>query len=184
VSGKGIPAALFMTMAKTLLKASSISGLSPARCFDHVNKFLSQDNDTCMFVSAVYGTLELETGEVTYSNGGHNPPFIMDKSGNVQIVDKSKSCVLGLDDKCYLESTFTLEPGSTIFLYTDGVTEAQNNAEELFSEKRLGELLKTCTGLKPQEIVDKVLQEIYLFADGAPQSDDITMIALQYNGIK
>jgi sigma-B regulation protein RsbU (phosphoserine phosphatase) len=178
VSGKGVPAALFMAMTKTLVKASAMSGLFPADCMDYVNRFLSQDNDTCMFVSVFFAILDLAKHELCYANGGHNLPYIVRKGSPPVFLQQLKGMVLGIDDGTYEEKIIPFPPGDILYTYTDGVTEAMNPQEELMGEARLEEILKAHTAQGPEHLTAQVLEEIKTFASGAPQSDDITMMAL------
>lgn len=185
VSGKGIPAALFMTMSKTLLKASALRGLSPGICLEYVNKFISQDNEACMFVTVFYGVLNLITGEFCYSNGGHNYPYIINSNGNINAICEANGGHLGtLINKKFIEEKMTLHEGDTIFLFTDGVTEAMNANSDLFSENRLEEILTHNYIQKPHEICQSVLDGIKKFVLEAPQSDDIAIVVMHLNKLQ
>ncbi|MCP4155274.1 MAG: SpoIIE family protein phosphatase [bacterium] len=183
VSGKGVPAALFMVITKTLLRTEALRDLSPENILYNVNNILWPDNDECMFVTIFCAVLDTETGELVYANAGHNPPILTRKGKECEYLQMGKSLVLGpIPDSCFCSSRLFLSVGDTLFLYTDGVTEAMNSRMELFSDKRL---LRIMSGLKERELpvmLDVVRQEITKFAREAPQSDDIAMLAIQYKG--
>jgi sigma-B regulation protein RsbU (phosphoserine phosphatase) len=181
VSGKGIPAALFMAVTKTLIKSKATVGLTPDRIIAMVNKELCVGNNENMFVTIFCGILHTVTGEVLYTNGGHNPPLIMKKDGDIEWLDGEGSLMVGIiDDASYITEKLLLEPGDCLFLYTDGVTEAMNDKNELFSDSRLKDELHKLHGKPIQEIIGGVQQEIHHFAEGVPQSDDITMMIIEY----
>jgi sigma-B regulation protein RsbU (phosphoserine phosphatase) len=183
VSGKGVPAALFMAITKTLLKTEALRGLSSEEVVNQVNNILYPDNQTCMFVTIFCIILNLETGEIEFANGGHNPPLISTDSGGFEFMQVPKGFVIGAmeNSKCGSAKTI-LKPGDTIFLYTDGVTEAMSPQSQLFSEERLKACLIKLKDRGITEIIQGTLEEIRTFAQGAPQSDDITMVALRFKG--
>jgi sigma-B regulation protein RsbU (phosphoserine phosphatase) len=183
VSGKGVPAALFMVISKTLLKTEGLRGHSPNEMLCRVNNMLCPDNDASMFVTLFCVILDLETGEVEYANGGHNPPLICSGDGCFEFMDISRNFVVGpMPDTEYQSVKSTLNPGDIVFLYTDGVTEAMNPEHQQFSEERLREYLSSLSAKTPKDIIHAARAEIKAFARGAPQSDDITMLALKFNG--
>jgi len=183
VSGKGIPASLFMAVTKTLIKAKAAVGLTPDRIVLRVNEELCIGNDNNMFVTIFCGILNIFTGEMEYTNGGHNPPLIIRKTGEVSILKSTGGIVVGvIDDAKYSADKIVLEPGDSIYLYTDGVNEAMNKNGELFSDKRLEDAIIRLKGKSINEIVDGIMAEIEHFAQDAPQSDDITMMVIQYRG--
>ena len=185
VSGKGVPAALFMAIAKTVLKSEALRGLPAEAILNNLNNILYPDNETGMFVTIFCAILDLETGELEFSNGGHNPPLICGSDRCFDFMSLPKGFVVGAieDSKCS-SAKLILKPNDIIFLYTDGVTEAMNPQNELFSEERL----KSClANLQLQnkditELIEGVRKEIANFTQGAQQSDDITMLALVYKG--
>ncbi len=183
VSGKGVPAALFMVIAKTLIKNNAQYGKSPGEVFETVNNLLCENNEAGMFVTAFMGYLTISTGEFTYVNAGHNPPLIKRAGGDYEWMPTKAGFVLaGMDGVRYREFQTQLGPDDIIYLYTDGVTEAVNREEALFSDPRL---LSTVNHFKDKDIynlLSAVKQEIDQFADGAEQADDITMLALKING--
>ncbi|MDR1706257.1 MAG: PP2C family protein-serine/threonine phosphatase [Clostridiales bacterium] len=182
VSGKGVPAALFMVIAKTLIKNNAQYGKNPSEVFNTVNNLLCENNEADMFVTAFMGYLDIPSGRLTYVNAGHNPPLIF-TGGRWEWLGARKNFILaGMENISYKQDEITMRPGDELFLYTDGVTEAVNAALELFGEARLMEVIKGNTydnknGLK--ERLTAVKQSIGAFADGAEQADDITMLALR-----
>ena len=180
VSGKGVPAAIFMAVARTLIRATGIRGVSPAECMTYINALLSQESVNYMFVTVFYGIYNIRTGEVTYSNAGHNPPYLMKADGTVEELPLSKDIVAGaIDDYEFTEDTLQLEKGDTLLLFTDGVTEAIDKDEKDYGDERLRKLLGQCSKLSCQEIVDKVKADVKAFVGEAEQSDDITLLALK-----
>lgn len=182
VSGKGVPASLFMAVTKTLIKAKTEKITPPDEILFKVNNELYQENDSMMFVTVFVGILNIKTGEVVYSNGGHNSPYLIRKNGDIKMLEKVGGRLLGISENApYKKNSFTLQSGDLLFLYTDGVTEAMDVNEKLFSEKKLEETLKRIYHQSPQDITQGVLSEIEKFANGANQSDDITIMILKYN---
>ncbi len=185
VSGKGVPAALFMVIAKTLIKNHAQLGLSPAQVFTTVNNQLCESNEAGMFVTAFMGIWEIQTGKFTYVNAGHNPPLIRQQGNAYQWLKTRPGFVLaGMEDMQYQEQETTLQAGDCLFLYTDGVTEALNPQEELYSEERLLHLFQQPTitaGQNAQATVEAVEADVACFAGGAEQADDITMLLLRIN---
>lgn len=180
VSGKGVPAAIFMAVARTLIRATGIRDVSPSECMTYSNALLAQESVNYMFVTVFYGIFNIRTGEVTYSNAGHNPPYLMKADGSVKPLPLSKDIVAGaIDDFQYTEETIQLEKGDTLLLFTDGVTEAIDTEEKEYGEKRLENILQQSSSLSCQEIVDKVKADVKAFAGEAEQSDDITLLALK-----
>jgi sigma-B regulation protein RsbU (phosphoserine phosphatase) len=185
VSGKGVPASLFMAVTKTLIKSTAKSGITPAEILTQVNEELASGNDAAMFVTIFCGILNTETGEILYANAGHNPPLIIDTKGNVAYLKKSGELVLGvMEGISYRVESLRLEAGESLFMYTDGVTEAMNSREELFSEERLEKELSLRVRRPIRELIAALMQGIKDFSGEALQSDDITMMILQYKGKK
>ena len=183
VSGKGVPAALFMAVSMTLLKATARRGLPPEEILTRVNDELSRDNRVNMFVTVFCGIMDTGTGEVVFANAGHNHPLLLKKSGEVSFLKTVNGLALGvMEETLYRRETLLLEPGESLFLYTDGVTEAMNTADELFGDDRLRGELETLAGKGPDSIAAAVMERVKEFASGAPQSDDITVMAVQYKG--
>lgn len=182
VSGKGIPAAIFMAISRTLIRAVGIKGVSASECLSLVNSLLCKDNVSSMFVTVFYGILNISTGEVEYVNAGHNPPYVISGSG-VKPVEMTGGMVLGVfDDMSYKSKTFRLNPGERLFLYTDGVTEANDVNTSLFGEQRLEEFLAQHRNSPLPELVKNAFNEVNTFASGVPQFDDVTILSILYNG--
>lgn len=185
VSGKGMPAALFMARTKSLIRLAAELMQTPdgatvgaAEIVKRVNRELCQNNDDMMFVTLFFGMLQPKTGEFRFCNAGHNPPFLV-TSGNVQPIEGAKGTVLGVDDCSeYGTGHMTIGPGSTIYLYSDGVSEAANPGDELFSEERLETLLRDTPFSGSSDLVNAVAGAVRDFVGGAEQSDDITMMAV------
>jgi sigma-B regulation protein RsbU (phosphoserine phosphatase) len=185
LSDKGIPAALFMAMARTAFKMSAVAspesiGLTVAR----VNQFLCESNPQGMFVTAFPGILDLRTGRVDYADAGHEPPFILQSSGGVRTVDKIGGIVLGfLPDHEFTAGTMQLNPGESLVLYTDGVTEAMNTAHQLFGAAAVEKTLATAgKDASSERVVEVLLDEMSKFVGEAHQSDDITTLVIKYLG--
>ncbi|MBO4583951.1 MAG: SpoIIE family protein phosphatase [Clostridia bacterium] len=183
VSGKGIPAAMFMMRAKSLLKSLTDSGLSVTDAFSSANNTLCSGNDASMFVTVWEGIVDLDSGRMTYASAGHNPPAVRKRDGSFELLRSKAGFVMaGMEDVPYRENEYVLEPGDTIFLYTDGVTEAQNREEELFGEERMLKALDEAEDKTPEGLCNVVKAAINEFVGDAPQFDDITMLAFVYNG--
>lgn len=183
VSGKGVPAALFMVIAKTLIKDHTQSGKPPEEVFTEVNRQLCEANDENLFVTAWMGVLEISTGKLVYVNAGHNPPVIGRKNGETEFLRSRPGFVLaGLDFTKYHAGSLELMPGDLLYLYTDGVTEAMNTAQELYGEERLKRTLDANVSAAPEEIFKAVKKDLDDFVADAPQFDDITMLAMRYLG--
>lgn len=183
VSGKGVSAALFMVIAKTLIKDHTQSGKPPEEVFTEVNRQLCEANDENLFVTAWMGVLEISTGKLVYVNAGHNPPVIGRKNGETEFLRSRPGFVLaGLDFTKYRAGSLELMPGDLLYLYTDGVTEAMNTAQELYGEERLKRTLDANVSAAPEEIFKAVKKDLDDFVADAPQFDDITMLAMRYLG--
>ena len=183
VSGKGVSAALFMVIAKILLKNALQSGFSPDQAFEIVNNQLCENNEAGMFVTSFAGVLNIKTGEFVYSNAGHNPPLIYRKSENeYNFIDQPKGFVLGgMPKQKYAKKETTVSPEDTIFLYTDGVTESMDTKGNLFGEKQLKNVLNS-DDVKKLSIKDMIIAlkgELTRFSAGTEQADDITMLAFK-----
>ncbi len=181
VSGKGIPAALYMALTRMQVKTTAIQGMSPAACFLDVNRVLVRERVNAMFATCFYGLLNLRTGELRYCSAGHNPPYILRTGRNVvEPLSEVGGIPLGLfDGMGYLDSTAHLYPGDSLFLYTDGVSEAQNIAKDDFSDERVIASLTHSPATTCRDLIAEMTQQVAAFTDGAPQSDDITMLALR-----
>jgi sigma-B regulation protein RsbU (phosphoserine phosphatase) len=184
VSGKGIPAALFTMVTQTLLKGAVRNFASPARCLSEVNELLAEDNESCVFVTVFYGILDLRDGSFRYCNGGHNPPRLVRGDSGVEMLPTTGNVVLGVfPGHGYVDGEVQLNPGDTLFLYTDGISEAQNARNEEFGEERLDEKLTSLKQATARDVVNEVVDAVHLFVEDTPQSDDITCIALRFNAM-
>lgn len=180
VSGKGMPAALFMAVTRTLLKATGLKTKSPHTCFDQVNLLLSQDNAAHMFVTVFYAVLNIRTGVMEYASGGHNPPWIINPDGTTYELSDSQNIALGIVEEFEFSSkTIELSPGASLVLFTDGITEAIDKHQNFFSDERFEDYLKNKQGISPKEIVAGAIQEINTFSSGMPQADDITLLSVR-----
>lgn len=183
VSGKGIPAALYMMKAITLIKNMSRSKRSLDFIFKSVNEQLCEGNDTCMFVTAFMAIIDLRNGSTSYVSAGHNPPLLGNKDGYKFIIPP-KNIVLGINEKAtFTEGKINLSSGDHLFLYTDGVTEAQNASSKFYGEKRLLKILNKAHD-NPQDNINMVLNDTRKFVKNCPQSDDITMLDFIFLGRK
>ncbi len=182
VSGKGVPAALFMVIAKTLIKNQAGSCGDPGEVLGVVNNQLCENNDAAMFVTCFVGVLDIPTGKFTFANAGHNAPLLYRAGGAYDWLKVKPGFVLaGLDNMQFTSEELTMHPGDRLYLYTDGVTEALNPAEELYGEDRLLETMNREDVKKQpiEKVVEAVQEDIHVFADGAEQADDITMLLLE-----
>ena len=183
VSDKGIPAALFMMTAKSLIRDQLIAGRDPAAALERVNVQLAEGNTSAMFVTVWLAVLEISTGKGLACNAGHENPALRRAGGNFELLEYKHNRFVGLwKEASYENRPFELHPGDCVFVYTDGVPEAFNPAEELFGNERLAETLNQCPDTDPEALVRHVGDAVESFADGAEQSDDITMLCLKYSG--
>ena len=181
VSGKGVPAALFMVIGKTLIKDHTFPDRDLGEVFTAVNNLLCEANSEGLFITAFEGVLDLVTGEFTFVNAGHEMPFICKAGGNFEPYKIRAGFVLaGMENMKYKAGTMQLDVGDKIFQYTDGVTEATNINNELYGMDRLGEILNKVKNGTPHEILPTVKKNIDEFVGEAPQFDDITMLCLEY----
>lgn len=181
VSDKGIPAAIYMAVSRTIIRASAIKGISTSECLEYSNQLLFKESMNSMFVTVFYGILNTSSGAFTYSNAGHNPPYILRNNGSIEMLEITGDIVMGImDDIQYKTKSVQLNQGDGLFLYTDGVTEANNVEDELFGEDRLEQVLTDLENLTPKEIVNKVVIALDEFTGELPQADDTTMLALTF----
>ena len=181
VSGKGIPAAMFMMTAKTVIKDLAESGMAVNEIFEKANDKLCENNESGMFVTCWMGVLNTKTGVLSYANAGHNPPVIERNGGGSELLRSAPGFVLaGMEGIKYRLNELTLAPGDRILLYTDGVTEAMDKNDALYGEERLLDCVNRCKNEYPGELLQKLKGDIDAFALGAPQADDITMLVLDY----
>lgn len=182
VSGKGIPAALFMMSSMILISDQATLGLSPAEILRRVNELICANNREEMFVTVWLGILELSTGKVTAANAGHEFPIISDSNGNFDLFKDPHGFVIGgMEGMKYKEYEFTMEHGSRLFLYTDGVTEATDSDNGLFGTERLLDVLNLAADADPEETLYMVRNTIEAFVGDSEQFDDLTMMCVRYN---
>ncbi len=183
VSDKGVPASLIMAITMTLMKRASVQPkITPAGILRQVNKALSEDNENLMFVTLFLGILDLKTGELAFSNAGHNPPLILSADGECRYLTLPEGLVLGVTPEAeYRDDAVRLEPGAMIVTYTDGVTEAMSPTRELYSERRLQETVTRLKGCPVEQTVAAIISSVQAHAAGAPQSDDIAVLAVRRN---
>jgi len=183
VSGKGVPAALFMVISKTLIKNRTLLGGTPAEILTDVNNQLCEGNEAEMFVTAWLGILELPTGKVTASNAGHEYPAIRDGNGNFTLLkDKHGMMMAAMSGVKYTDYEFALEKGGGFFVYTDGVPESTDAENTLYGTDRMVSALNIHRGAAPNVFMQDVSDSIEAFVKGAPQFDDTTMLGLVWKG--
>lgn len=183
VSDKGIPAAIFMAISRTILRATALRQLSPAVCLKESNSLLCRESINDMFVTVFYGILNINTGDVVYSNGGHSRPIMLQHEGKVSMLPLTGGTALGvISEANYGEQTINLGPNDSLFLYTDGINEAMDADFKPFGDERLLDTCKRMRGLTAIQMVDLMTSTVNNFVGDAVQSDDITMLALRYLG--
>ena len=180
VSGKGVPAAIFMAVSRTLIKATGLQEPRTDECMRTANDILCGESVGSMFVTVFYGIYDLETGQVTFTNAGHNPPYILRADGTVEVLKSTINLVLGvMEGMPFSSETLQLNPGDALVMYTDGVTEAENPQHDQFGETRLEAALAELKGAPSKQIVSTVNSKVKEFTDGAAQSDDITQLVIR-----
>jgi sigma-B regulation protein RsbU (phosphoserine phosphatase) len=181
VSGKGIPAAIFMAVSKTAIKTTAIRNQPANECLNTINNVLAEESVSEMFVTGIYGILDITSGELELCNAGHNFPYLLRRNGTVKKLTASGGIPLGyLENFNYNKYTLKLQRGETLFCYTDGVPEAMNSASDEFSEERLEASLKIRKTYALKELLQGVVHDVKQFTGGIIQSDDITMLAIRY----
>lgn len=181
VSDKGIPAALFMAVTMTLLKGKMTSEMTPGELLTAVNQELYKDDST-MFATIFCGLLNVRTGQLIYSDGGHCPPYIMRDNGDVELLKGKKGLPLGvMDDMLYMDNEITLGLGDRIILYTDGITEAEDRLQEQYGFSRLCELLTKEQASNQTRLLERMVEDVDDFTNGAVQSDDIAVLVIDRN---
>lgn len=181
VSGKGIPAALFMAVSRTLLRATALHGASPRECLEHVNRVLLKQSDGEVFLTLFYGILDLRSGAFQFSAGGQPPPLLCSPDHRGKFLREPRGMMLGmLEEAAYVNETVCVRPGDTLVLYTDGVTDAENHDGGFFSEARLQELIECMKHRSAGEIATGIVDALDLFADGKEKSDDITLLTVRF----
>ncbi|MDQ8161371.1 MAG: SpoIIE family protein phosphatase [Gemmatimonadota bacterium] len=182
VSGKGVPAAFFMAVARTNLNALAATASGPADCLQRTNDVLLTQNPMDLFVTVFYAVFDPATGSIAYANGGHNPPLIRRANGTVEMLTAAAGLVLGMFPATYEQDTAQLAPGDTLVLYTDGVTEAFNVDVQMYEEARLVERVRADGGGGAKTLVASIFDSVIGFSGAAPQSDDITVAVLSWAG--
>lgn len=186
VSDKGVPAALLMVVTQTLMRAAAQQpNADPAETLIRVNAEIFEKNETLMFVTMFCGVLNIKTGVLRFSNAGHNPPLVRRRDGTVEWLKLPPGMVLGvMAEQNYRTLSITLQPGDTLLAYTDGVTEAKSPQSKLYSDKTLKETVEAHPGSSPEELVGAVMRSVKAHAGTAPQSDDITVLAISFGRIE
>lgn len=183
VAGKGMPAAIYMAVCRTMLKAIGSEVIDPAECIEKVNRMLIPESDISTFVTVFYGVLNLKTGELSYCNGGHNLPYLQRKDGTVTELENVGGLLLGkFDGMPYEMKTITLNPEDTLLTFTDGVTEAENENDAFFDEERVVSYLERDPSKPLESQVKGLFLEVMKFTGPAVQSDDITVLSVRYKG--
>jgi len=183
VSGKGIPAAIFMAVSRTLIRATGLKGMAAGDCMQYVNNLLCNESVSSMFVTVFYGIMNMKTGVLEYANAGHNPPYIIRNNGKIEKIDSTGNIVLGcIEDMEFTTKRLQLNPQDAVVLYTDGVTEAFDKENKEYGEERLVKLLPDLQSLTVDKIVNGVVEDVSKYAQGVAQSDDITLLCMKYFG--
>lgn len=182
VSGKGVPASLFMAVTKTLFRATAATSSAPGEILARLNAEICRDNESCMFVTFFCAILNIRTGQIEYSNGGHNRPYYL-HSGGERALENPGGRALGIAEQSqYASGRLMLARGEALLLYTDGVTEAMDASETLYSDQRLKRFLGSHGDSSPREMIGDLVGDVRKFTGAAAQSDDITVLALRYFG--
>ena len=180
VCGKGIPAALFMAVSRTIIRSKGMQGCSAAECMTESNRLLAAYSIDCMFLTAFYAIYNIKTGSLSYCNAGHNPPHLLHADGSVNELPLSRNTIVGaFEGMDYGEDTLQLEQGDTLVMFTDGVTEAMDTAYKEFGAERLDSILRQQSGANSQQTIEAVKAGIKEFVGDAEQSDDITMLVIK-----
>ena len=179
VSGKGIAAGIFMAVTRTLIRATAVPGRGPVEIMNRVNAQLAKENQASLFVTMILGIVDTATGRMVYGQGGHNPPILVPVQGK-PTYEPAGGMPLGVfEDAKFGERELQLKPGETLLVYTDGVTEAMNQAKDLFGEDRLEKAVTGVASLSPEKIAERVIEQVEGFVLEAERSDDITLLAIQ-----
>jgi len=184
VSGKGIPASIYMAVARTMLKGIASQLLDPSECLSEVNRMLIPESDWTTFVTIFYGILDTQTGLVNYCNGGHNLPYLIRDNQTLSQVENTKGLLLGkIKNINYQSKLIQLEPGDKMVLYTDGLAEAMNENEVFYDEERLEVFLKEQASSRGQKLLRDMIADVLEFINKEGQTDDITLLILEYHGL-
>lgn len=183
VSGKGVPAAFFMAICRTAMQSVAKERASPSQCLTAINAILCRENPLELFVTIFYGVLDVQTGELRYVNAGHNPPYRVTRGGDILTIPGTEGIAAGIIDNIdYTEKAVTLANGDSLFLFTDGVTEAFDRGEQEFGERRLVDALRDGEAVSVEDLTGRVVASVTAFSAEVPQSDDITCLSLRYFG--
>lgn len=185
VSGKGVAAAIFMAICRSLLRSIAAQGLLPGEAVEETNRLICEDNRTDLFVTLFYGILNRETGRFDFASAGHNTPYQFSRGGDVAMLptDQAVGTVVGVvAGGSYSTASLYLQPGDGLLLYTDGVTEARNAENRMYAERKLEAFLRQASAGSAREIIDGLVGDVETFANGAAQSDDLTVLALRFTG--
>lgn len=183
VSGKGVPASLFMAITKALIRSRSGDDACCSSILAHINDEIESSQDGGIFVTVFLAVLDLDTGDLGYTNAGHNPPYILRADGALQCLDDHTGSALGIIRGApYRRGHDRLAPGDSILIYSDGITEARDTQRRMYGEPRLRQLLQSESFPSPQRLIERVSTDVQSFVQGAEQSDDITLLALRYEG--
>ncbi|MHB8883833.1 MAG: PP2C family protein-serine/threonine phosphatase [Methylovirgula sp.] len=184
-AGKGLPAAIFITLTRTLLRAAAQKQSLPGDCLSTVNAMLCIDNPTLMFTTAFYGILDTTTGDILFANAGHNPPYVARNDGSVDALCGTGGMALGImDDMRYETQHCRLAPGEVLVCFSDGVTEATNADGALFGDDRLIGLVTGQAQCHPTEVFTSVIADVDSYMALAPMADDVTLLVIRYNGLR
>ena len=180
VSGKGVPASLLMAVTHSLIRSNAANFDSPSKIVKNLNKSVSENNKENMFITLFFGILDLKTGHMKFCNGGHNPPVIAIEN-EVKYIEVKPNLPVGImEDFEFAEQETDIKPGTVLFLYTDGLTEAENAEKMLYGEEKLSEVIKENINNSPKTMIRNVIKSVNNHVNGAPQSDDLTMMAFKY----
>lgn len=183
VSGKGIPAALFMAVAHTMIKSKATSLTTSMYIVDVVNKALSKENSNQHFLTLFLGILDVETGILDYCNAAHNYPYVLKNNKEVKQLEQTHGLPIGVySNKSYKSNTILLAKGDTLLLYTDGVTDCKNESGKFYGQDRLTKFLKNTTEESPQKLIDQIMEDLMNFKGKSKQADDISLLAVKFNG--
>ena len=182
VSGKGVPAAIFMAICRTLIRASGVKGASAVNCISAVNNLLCKESVSSMFVTVFYGILDIGSGRVEYVNAGHNAPYVI-SGEKIEPVELTGGLALGIVENFEFKAkSLMLKPGDQMILFSDGVTEAFNANNQAFGNEKLEAILRNNVNSQLDAMVNEIIAEVNAFSYGVPQSDDLTLLAIRYKG--
>lgn len=180
VSGKGIPAAIFMAVSRTLIRAIGMQNIPASDCIKRCNDLLCSESVDCMFVTVFYAIYNVKTGELAYCNAGHNSPLVLHADGSCEVLPTSTNCMIGaIEGLTFNESVMQLTKGDMLVTFTDGVNEAMNTENKEYGDERLQAILPTTKGMTCREAINSILNDVKTFVGSAPQSDDITLLAVK-----